>query len=833
MGTGDPVAGDTAGSPAAVDFFVSYTGVDQGWAEWVAWQLEAAGYTVRIQAWDFGAGAHFVTEMHQAAQTAARTVAVLSAAYVSSAFAEAEWQAAWATDPSGRDRKLLVFRVEDCDRPGLLAQTVSVDLFGVDRTAAASRLVAAVRGERGKPTAEPLFPGGPVRPARSASGVEPVFPGRLPAAWNVPGRNRLFTGRAAQLEQVRTGLGGGPVAVSALYGMGGVGKTQLAVEYAWRHAADYSLVWWVDAEQTTLLAEKIAALARPLGLPTGGPVPEVAAAVLAALGRRAGWLLVFDNADNPAALRRWLPAGPGHILITSRHPGWDPLAATVDVDLFPRGESVALLTRRLPDLNPTIADQLAEELGDLPLALAQAAAYLTHTRLDPAVYLHRFRARRQTFLGKGDDLLYAGRVDTCWSISLDRLRDETPAAVALLELCALLAPEPIPLTLLTDHAHLLDPPLAAVTAGADPTVDLDDTLAAAGDYSLARRLGDTLVVHRLVQTVIAGQLTADRHQTLTDTTGRLLDATLDPLSAEDPGSWPVWAALGPHLLHAHARLTGPTDPHQLRHHADGFCFHLYAHGDYPAAHTLATRLHQDTRDQCGPDHPATLTTAYTLAITLGALGDHEGARVLDEDTLARRRRILGDDHPNTLISAGNLAIRLADLGDVRGARVLDEDPLTRRRRVLGDDHPDTLTSAGNLAATLAALGDVRGARVLDEDPLTRRRRVLGDDHPHTLTSAHSLAVRLADTGELPAACDLGRVVVEGRRRMLGVDHPDTLDSAHNLAVYLADAGRVGQARVLLVDTAARLGRVLGEGHPSTQLTARVLAELPADPPVEG
>ncbi|WP_131729376.1 toll/interleukin-1 receptor domain-containing protein, partial [Frankia sp. CpI1-P] len=158
---GDPAgAGAAAGLPSSVNFFVSYTGVDEPWAVWVAWQLEAAGYTTRIQAWDFGAGAHFVTEMHRAAQHAARTVAVLSAAYLSSAYAEAEWQAAWQQDPSGEDRRLLVFRIEDCPRPGLLAQLVSVDLFDLDPDTAATRLVAAARGERGKPTVEPSFPGG-------------------------------------------------------------------------------------------------------------------------------------------------------------------------------------------------------------------------------------------------------------------------------------------------------------------------------------------------------------------------------------------------------------------------------------------------------------------------------------------------------------------------------------------------------------------------------------------------------------------------------------------------------------------------------------------------
>jgi hypothetical protein len=155
------------------DFFISYTGADEAWAEWIAWQLEEAGYTTILQAWDFDAGAHFVTEMHRATQVATRTIAVLSHQYLSSAFAEAEWQAAWKGDPTGDQRKLIVLRIEDCPRPGLLGQLVSVDLFRADQAAARSRLLAAVRQGRRKPPVPPDFP------LQESPTVEPPFPGHL------------------------------------------------------------------------------------------------------------------------------------------------------------------------------------------------------------------------------------------------------------------------------------------------------------------------------------------------------------------------------------------------------------------------------------------------------------------------------------------------------------------------------------------------------------------------------------------------------------------------------------------------------------------------------
>lgn len=167
---------DTAETQVSRDFFISYTGVDREWAEWIAWQLEESGYTTILQAWDFGPGTRFVTEMHHASQVAGRTIAILSSAYLESSYAEAEWQEAWRNDPTGRQRKLLVFRIEDCPRPGLLGQIVSDDLFGIDQEMARSRLLAAVREGRKKPALPPGFP------VQEPPSQEPRFPGRLVSA---------------------------------------------------------------------------------------------------------------------------------------------------------------------------------------------------------------------------------------------------------------------------------------------------------------------------------------------------------------------------------------------------------------------------------------------------------------------------------------------------------------------------------------------------------------------------------------------------------------------------------------------------------------------------
>jgi len=808
---------------------VSYTGADRGWAEWIAWQLEDAGYRVVIQAWDFGAGSQFVHQMHRAAQEALRTVAVLSAAYLSSAYGEAEWQAAWAADPLGRDRKLLAFRVQDCARPGLLGQLVSVDLFGLAEDDARTRLLAAAAGQRGKPAHPPAFPGHLPVPATLA--VSPRFPG-LPAVWNVPARLGTFTGRQSLLEQVRAGLtgAGGRVAVTALRGLGGVGKTQLALEYAWRHAADYQLVWWINAEQETLLGEQLAELAPHLGLPATGNAATDAAAVLTGLARRDDWLLIFDNAGSAGEIRRWLPAGPaGQVLITSRAQVWGGLAVPVDVDVFDIDEAVGFLAGRVPALagapdgGPArdLAAELAAELGGLPLALEQAAAYLEATAMTPARYLEKFRARRAVMLARGEDLTYGGTVDTCWSLALDRLQASTPAAASLLTLAAFCGPDPIPLAWLTPAA--LDGPLKAAVADGD----LDDLIAAIRRYSLARRQGDSVQVHRLVAAVIRAHTTPDAQAAAAVQARAVLAAAQPARDYRDPAGWPAWATLAAHALAAPA-LHPDHDP--AADHAPTARRLLLAVTDYlnvsrvgPTVHTPAADLHRRWTTLLGPDHPDTLWASENFADDLSALGEHRAARTLNEDTLARRRRVLGDDHLSTLISANNLARDLSALGEHRAARTLNEDTLARKRRVLGDDHLSTLISANNLARDLSALGEHRAAWTLNEDTLARKRRVLGDDHPDTLTSANNLARDLSALGEHRAARTLNEDTLARKRRVLGDDHPDTLWAAEYLADDLSALGEHRAARTLNEDTLARSRRVLGDDHPDTLTSAHNLA----------
>jgi hypothetical protein len=379
------------------DFFISYNRADREWAEWIAWQLEAEGYTTVLQAWDFLPGSNFVLDMDKAAGQAQRTIAVLSPDYFTSNFTPAEWAAAFAQDPTSQQGKLLPIRVRACTLSGLLAQLVYLDLVDLDEQRAAVTIRAGVTQGRARSSTAPRYPGSKAHAAPQPS----HFPGPrvLPRAWTVPfRRNPFFTGREPVITRVHELLHAGTAAAlaqpPALSGLGGIGKTQTAVEYAYRFRDDYQFVLWVQANsQETLLADFVA-LAKQLNLPEQDEQEQqvVVYAMKQWLETHRRWLLIFDNADDLAMVQDYLPQGnQGHILLTTRAQAMAGLARKVELETMESEEGVMLLLQRAGLLarddtlqSVSTADRaqardIVQAMGGLPLALDQAGAYLEET----------------------------------------------------------------------------------------------------------------------------------------------------------------------------------------------------------------------------------------------------------------------------------------------------------------------------------------------------------------------------------------------------------------------------------------------------------------------
>jgi tetratricopeptide (TPR) repeat protein len=655
--------------------------------------------------------------------------------------------------------------------------------------------------------------------------------GRGPLLSNLPARNPNFTGRADLLDRLHHQLHPGqPTAVihaqaQALHGLGGIGKTQLALEYAHRHASDYGLVWWVTAEQPAAIPGQLVALARRLDLPEQAEQAETVHALWDALRGRGRWLLIFDNVEYPSDLRPWWPPDAGRVLVTSRNPTWAGLATTVALEVLPRAEAVTFLRRRLGHHDPTF-NQLAKALGDLPLALEQAAAYLEETATSPREYLELLGTHAGELFTLGRPATTAQTIATTWAVSLHQLRQHAPAAVDLLVLCAFLAADDIPRPLAAEHATQLPERLAASVA--DPLA-YQQTIAALRRYALVKTGADALSVHGLVQAVVRQQLDHDRQQHWATAALHLVRAAF-PTDATDPAAWPASARLLPHALavtdHATALAIDPETTAWLLAEAGRY---LFERADYLQARKLDERALAIREARLGADHPDTAQSLRHLAIVLANQGELDRARPLFERSFIIREARLGPDHPDTATSLDALAVVLAIQGELDRARTLFEHALVIREARLGPDHRNTADSLTNLALVLRKQGDLTGARTLHERALTIYGTCLGPDHPDTATSLDALAVVLAIQGELDRARTLHERALTIREARLGPDHPFTAESLNNLALVLHKQGDLTGARTLheraLTIREARLGPDHSDTGRSRENLAAVVTEL--------
>jgi tetratricopeptide (TPR) repeat protein len=811
----------------AAEFFVSYTSADRAWAEWIAWELEAAGYTTVLQAWHMPPGSSFVHAMDEALHRTSHTVLVLSPAYLRSAMAEAEWRAGFAADPAGIQRRLVPVRIEACQPTGLLADRVYVDLVGLDGAAAKAALLegvaAAVRGHA-RPASRPEFPSTAV----AALIDRPRFPTALPPIWNVPfRRNPAFSGREGELARLAAALqADGMVALTqVLQGGGGVGKTTLAVEYAYRQRTLFDTVWWIRAEEPATLVGDYANLGVVCRVAEGGESDQrlAAMAVRRWLEDHDRWLLILDNAEAPDArlglespLDRVVGLLPqivqGQVLVTTRNTSWEEHAAVAELEVFSPAEAVTFLLARSGSTDQQAAAAVAELLGWLPLALEQAGAYVRETRLPLSAYLDRLRQFPAITLTKGSprDRDPADTVATTWQVSLERVQP-VPGAVALLEVCALLGPEEISRDLLIQRLSAQVEEFAELAG--DPFA-VDEAVAAVRRYGLVKVSEHALVMHRLLQQVIRDRLDPGRRAGRTAAVIRLIRSVF-PTDSADPGTWPVYTQLLPHALAvtSHAQMLD-IDPDATAWLLTQAGLYLWQRGDLQQAHALLERALAIREAHLGARHPDTAQSLNDLGLVLQDQGAYDQARVLHERALAIRESQLGPDHLDTAQSLNNLGKTLRYQGDLDRAQTAHERALVIRQASLGNQQ-DTAWSLSDLGLVLFDRGDLDGARALDEQALPIFETCLGPDHPDTAHCVSRLATTLTRQGNLDRALPLHERSLAIREAHRGPDHPDTAHSLTNFGRALAAHGDLDRARIMLERAVAIREARLGENNPDT------------------
>jgi tetratricopeptide (TPR) repeat protein len=705
--------------------------------------------------------------------------------------------------------------------------------------------------------------------------------GSVPVIWgDVPARNKNFTGRDDILDLLREGASSRVTAVlpesgprssesdpgnpipQGVHGLGGVGKTAIAIEYAWRYRSDYDLVWWIAADQLPSVRGSLAELALRLGLessPAAG-VDGLIAAVRDALRRGEPynrWLIVFDNADQPEEIKDLIPAGSGDVLITSRNHRWESVIRTVPMDVFQPTESRDFLLKRVrKGLTGADADRLAKELGHLPLALEQAGAMLAETGMPADEYLRLLKEHAAEIMNEGLPSDYPHSMTAAWRLSVDTVKRSRPQALEVLRCCAFFGPEPIPRDVFRLGAQETGTAVAEVLSNPIATASVMRELAR---YALITLDGNAVKVHRLIQALLRDELTADqqaayRHE------AHLIMAAAVPDDPDVATTWPRFQNLLPHV-NAEATELHLSREFAVRSLARGIIRYLYQSGDYTSALALTERFVEQWTADSGPDDENVLRAQRHLGNIQRLMGRFPEAYKVTEEALARARVALGEDDPTTLSLRTGFGADLRATGSFAAARELDTENLSLLERRYGATDGRTLRLLSSLALDHGLVSDYGTAQEMYERAFAAMRAAasgatppdvigawfgiswtlrlrgkfddaldvaqdardygqtssgLGAENLYTLRSvnAYLIACRRLPDKRLDAL-EESRAVLDLATRRHGEDNPDTLAIAIGLSNLMRtiDVSYHEKALELAEDTVGRFAAVYGASHP--------------------
>ncbi|OCK74142.1 TPR-like protein [Lepidopterella palustris CBS 459.81] len=692
-----------------------------------------------------------------------------------------------------------------------------------------------------------------------------------------------------------------PSSRTALVGLGGVGKSQLAIEYSYqvREKSPETWVFWVHTSSAAKFEEGYRNIAERVGIPSWGrPEADILRLVSSWLcdetnGR---WFMILDNADDSSvffnkgdgsksnegsgsappgdSLSDFLPQSPnGSILITSRNRELayrltERASDVIKVEPMDQGHALALLTKKIGrDYSEHDAVELLQALDYMPLAITQAAAYISHREPHTTIskYLQDLRrsdGERASLLKKevGDahtDGRASNSIIATWQMSFEHIRQDYPSAASLLSLMSLFDRQRIP-ELLLKHNYQ-----------EDSTGDkFEDDIYTLSSYSLIRTNIDSneFEMHRLVQFSMRTWLELNRElETWKEKYISIMDETFPvgrfenwsicqalfphakeilsyrPVSndfmeqwasvafkiawyAAETGSYKTAEVMGRRALEAREKMLGKEHPDTLTS-ISNLASVLQNQGKYKAAEEMNRRALEGRDNALGKEHPDTLTSVSNLALVLQYQGKYKAAEEMNRRALEAMEKALGKEHLDTLTSVSNLASLLQFQGNYEAAEEMNRRVLEGREKALGKEHPDTLISVSNLASVLQYQGKNVAAEEMNRRALEEKEKVLGKEHPDTLTSVSNLASVLQHQGKYKAAEEMNRQALEGREKVLGKEHPDTLTSVSNLASVLHHQGRYEAAEEMNRRAMEGREKALGKEHPDTLTSVSNLASV--------
>src|SRR5579871_1059874 len=708
-----------------------------------------------------------------------------------------------------------------------------------------------------------------------------------PSLWQVPFRqNPYFTGREDILLQVYTALSTRHSAAltqtQAISGLGGVGKTQIAVEYAYRHREDYSAVMWIDASSLDRFKDEFAGLAALFNLPEQNEANQdiVISAVRRWLTTHSAWLLILDNIEDLEILDRYLPTvSGGKVLLTTRQQALGTLAQGISVDKMEEAEGMLFLLRRskllVQDESLTQvglnalkqAKEIVKVLDGLPLALDQAGAYIEETKCGLSAYLTLYHAHRSRLLNRRGKLS-AGHpepVTNTWSLSFQRVASANPAAVELLYLLAFLSPESLYEEMLLKGAEELGPTLRSALI--DP-MSFNDLIELLLHYSLIRRHTEarSLSIHRLVQAVLRESMPQELTQLWVERAVRAVNRAFPEVVEQS--TWEQCRRCLPHALLCLSYMTesGPTFPESasllnksaiyLIDHAQyseatplllralsileqvqsdtqldrarilndlGSLFRIQ--GKYKEAEPLLKKSLQLRQQILGQEHPAITASLISMAQLFHAQGKYKDAQKLFLEVIETQRRTLDEGHPDIARSQSNLAKLYTDQGRYAEAEDLFLQARAILEPTLGKKHRDVASLLNNLALVYRKKAEYEQAEKLYVDVLSIQEQVWSKVHPDVAETLNNIARLFRAQGRYEESEPIYLRALYIREAVFGPDHPSVAQSQYGLMKLYHSQGFYHQAEIAGQRALAIQEQQLGSEHPDIAFTLSVLARV--------
>jgi tetratricopeptide (TPR) repeat protein len=655
---------------------------------------------------------------------------------------------------------------------------------------------------------------------------------KIPAPyWNVPyKRNPFFTGREEILDQLyetfRERKGKAAKLPQALSGLGGVGKTQTAVEFAYRYRYEYEAVLWVRAESPDTLASDYITSAEILKLTERNMKDQrqIIDALKDWLNNNAHWLLILDNVEDLDMIGNFLPAeNKGHILLTTRIQAMSGWAQRVTIETMEQQEGALLLLRRaniisqnalldeVSDADLTRAEEISQSLGGLPLGLDQAGAYIEETNLGLPGYLELFQSQQRELL-KRRGRQAAGHpepVTATWSLSFAKVKQANTGAADLLRLCAYLYPDAIPEGIIRRELSDLSAGLRIIAS--DP-IKLNEGIEELLKFSLVRRdpSARTLTVHRLVQTALREEMDEDTQRQWAERSVRAVNRAFPEVE------FATWSLCQQYLPHAHiSRALIEQWNIEFLEAAEllyKIGYYLWDRSQYVEAELFLQNTLTIREKLLGLEDSEVAQTLNLLGVICLKLDKYAQAESLLQRALTIREKILDQEDPKVAESLHDLGMIYLDLGKVLEAESLMQRAVAIREKVLGLEHLDTARSLGCLANIYGAQARYSQSEQLELQVLAIRVKLLGEEHPEIATSLNSLSMSKANLGDLSEAERLERQALAIREKLLGQENIDTAECFDNLAFILYRQGKYIQAKSHSQRALRIVEKALGSKH---------------------